>query len=723
MQVLLLGRAWVSSWQNPVYLTFLKSIINLIQLSAIPSHTRSNGLVLWVALLTMGYMLKAWPGGTDFLHPLPVNALNAWSGSKLLSTQYLQLSNILETRGSKGESRDPGNELPAKNSGQPLNFVRVTSPYPFDVDADSLSLSAETLCTTKAVKPDEGKQWKCYNRNQGHVEIDIFLPETKDARVFVAINQPVTIHYSPLPGTGKSTDPLSVHINQDHAIKNTISEHLRHQKKVREDIHRRAPELKVSFSYQPDDSTLQAAQAITFKMIHGHSQEEEQEFQEQINNDWFGVRFGTPTDYALVLSPDTSIYQENLNIRFPGMINSLPVDGGGGSTGGSQGQNEGTSSGQRSGESGEGDPSREEQQELMDVDITDMDMDMDITGVDIGPGQDIRATRNGHTIQAARGGPRRAIKDVREENCSICFSKFEISPDSVIAVLNCYHAFHDACIQEALSGRKKCPFCSTENVSILGKFGDIDSLEAMLPKECDGNDCLIRSKDQAATYQCPYPMSTFSGSPENFMGNNEAAIRKWLTLVLKQNGYSSTMYSQQSSDPNKYEIQINIKPDSELRYSSEDINKGPTVKACFKLLLNDVMIDLMMLSLKECHPSVFESASELYINGWNYHKNEIYTNKPAPPLSLTNILNVTNKTVTWDGLKSELQRAGLEADELYHSRRAPIETNFYGFSHPPCRLYLDQGRQVYMGRAEFERLKKAAIAPLPKGQEALSCIL
>ncbi|UYM14613.1 hypothetical protein [Endozoicomonas euniceicola] len=315
------------------------------------SNTQSSLFVCFLgALLTISYSQEVLSsGGAGVLNPLPGNLLNIWSASMFQRSQYSESLNVLPVRGRKEESLDQIADLPLKKSGSPLNFVRITSPYPFDVDADadSLRLSADTLCTTKAVRPDENKQWKCFsNKKHGHAEIDILLPETKEAKVFIATNQAVTVHYPPLSnapqaGTGQSTDPLSVHINQEHALKQSLSKQLRDQEKVQAAIQRASGLLKVSLSNPSDDSALQTEQAIAFKLIHGLSQEEEQEFKDQIEKIRSGEQLNAATNPDLVLAPDTSIHLENLNVIFSGLINSLPVDGGTSSSGNNQGKSPG----------------------------------------------------------------------------------------------------------------------------------------------------------------------------------------------------------------------------------------------------------------------------------------------------------------------------------------------------------------------------------------------
>ncbi|UYM14818.1 RING finger protein [Endozoicomonas euniceicola] len=356
--------------------------------------------------------------------------------------------------------------------------------------------------------------------------------------------------------------------------------------------------------------------------------------------------------------------------------------------------------------------------------------------MDIDPDPNTRATFNGHTLQTVRGQCSRVINDIQQDNCSICFGKFEISSVRPTTVLNCYHAFHTQCIAEELKRQNKCPLCRTrvDKASPGITSDNLDSLKAMLPVECATAGCLVTNEDQATTYQCPYPMSTFKKASGHFMEHNESAIRSWLGKVLEQSGYSGRMkYVENYSEPgdcfNKPAILVSVQLGSDnnhqaLFYSSDDINNGPTPEACFDHFLADVRTDLMMLSLKKRHPSLFEKASELHITGWSYPKNEIYTNKPVAPLSLTNTLDVEGKMVKWDGLKSELQRVGLEPNKLYHGKPAPKQTGGVGFSNPPVYFVTDhEGNHTSMPYEQLQQLQAAARAPLPTGQEILSRII
>ena len=97
---------------------------------------------------------------------------------------------------------------------------------------------------------------------------------------------------------------------------------------------------------------------------------------------------------------------------------------------------------------------------------------------------------------------------------------------------------------------------------------------------------------------------------------------------------------------------------------------------------------------------------------------------PNTPLSLTNTLDVEGKIVKWDGLKSELQRVGLEPNKLYHGKPAPKETSSAGFSNPLSYFVIDhESNHTSMLYEELQQLQAAARAPLPTGQEILSRII
>jgi len=78
------------------------------------------------------------------------------------------------------------------------------------------------------------------------------------------------------------------------------------------------------------------------------------------------------------------------------------------------------------------------------------------------------------------------LGSIEQSSCTICLEEFD--PTEVVSRLNCYHVFHDGCLQGWLNHNKTCPLCVTDiSVKPLSKRKEASKTAlSAAPSEVDG---------------------------------------------------------------------------------------------------------------------------------------------------------------------------------------------------------------------------------------------
>ncbi|WP_257263058.1 hypothetical protein [Endozoicomonas sp. ONNA2] len=129
-------------------------------------------------------------------------------------------------------------------------------------------------------------------------------------------------------------------------------------------------------------------------------------------------------------------------------------------------------------------------------------------------------------------------------------------------------------------------------------------------------------------------------------------------------------------------------PPRPLCYSSADINKAKTPVAAFTNLLEDVRTDLLFLNLRDKYPAIFDRTTDLFIyyyDLWTY--NAIFINDQHNSVPLRTIFDPPTKSFSWDRLKQELEKKGLEYKKLFET--TPSEKFFEGHQYSRMSAFQD----------------------------------
>ncbi|WP_067519392.1 RING finger domain-containing protein [Endozoicomonas ascidiicola] len=318
------------------------------------------------------------------------------------------------------------------------------------------------------------------------------------------------------------------------------------------------------------------------------------------------------------------------------------------------------------------------------------------------------ANFKGHQLQATQST--RRVEAALQGECSICMDTFTDTEVKPLSLLPCFHLFHSACVTEALRQQQSCPECrAPANHSTIKAYENSTLLRESLPQECTENLCTVvgakTSISSGTKTLCPYPLATFSHQEaDNFLEKNNAQIIDWLRESFAQKQYTTAhvLYDEKfcGSDfehlHHKPAITLTVqfnpsKPMRELYYSSVDINKAETPEAAFTNLLEDIRTDLLFLSLRNTHPAIFNSSTELCIYHYDlWTHNAIYINDKNNSVPLRSIFNPSTKSFSWDSFKQELGKIDFEYKKLFET--TPSREPF--MCQPFSRMGVSQSRGV-----------------------------
>lgn len=293
------------------------------------------------------------------------------------------------------------------------------------------------------------------------------------------------------------------------------------------------------------------------------------------------------------------------------------------------------------------------------------------------------ANFKGHRLQPTQSS--RRVEGALRGECSICRDSFTDTEIKQLSLLPCFHLYHSECVTEALNQQKSCPECrALARPSTIKVYEDSTLLRESLPLECTENLCTIvgdnASISSGTKALCPYPLATFPyQAAENFLENNHAPIIEWLCESFAQKQYRTAhvLYNEKYCGADfehlhqkpaiTLTVQFNSsKPMRGLYYSSVDINKAKTPEAAFTNLLEDIRTDLLILSLKNTHPAMFDHNTDLYIYHYDlWTHNAIFINDLHNSVPLRTIFDPSTKSFSWDRLKQELEKKGFEYKKLF----------------------------------------------------------
>ena len=304
----------------------------------------------------------------------------------------------------------------------------------------------------------------------------------------------------------------------------------------------------------------------------------------------------------------------------------------------------------------------------------------------------------------------RQVEAALQRECSICWNSFTKTEVKQLSLLPCFHLYHSECVTDALNQRKSCPECRAfARPSTIKVYENSTSLREGLPLECTENLCTVvganASISSGTKALCPYPLATFPyQAAENFLENNHAPIIEWLCESFAQKQYTTAdvLYNEEFCGSNfkhlhqKPAITLTVqfnpnKPMRGLYYSSADINKAKTPEAAFTNLLEDIRTDLLILSLKNTHPAIFDRNTDLYIYHYDlWTHNAIFINDQHNSVPLRTIFDPSTKSFSWDRLKQELEKKGFEYKKLFETTPSEKFCKGNQFS----RMGASQGWQV-----------------------------
>ena len=250
---------------------------------------------------------------------LPGLYIGARFGDELLpGLKHQQNDALPDTKATEGEYTSE--RLPESRS-QP-GFLRLSSPYTLNVDADSLQPAKGTACVTEALDSGQRKKWQCYSKQGGHhsVTVDIAVSHIDESVILLPANQDMTVQYLSL-SEGEITASPQFEFHQSDIAKAALKQSLQNKKKIDEAVQKASAMIKISTRSKDDDPSIKA---IRFKLLNDISREDEQMLQETIKN----IRLGDRPEILkntddMFLLPDTTLQLSSHGLQFAGKISNL----------------------------------------------------------------------------------------------------------------------------------------------------------------------------------------------------------------------------------------------------------------------------------------------------------------------------------------------------------------------------------------------------------------
>ncbi|WP_163371295.1 RING finger domain-containing protein [Endozoicomonas acroporae] len=315
------------------------------------------------------------------------------------------------------------------------------------------------------------------------------------------------------------------------------------------------------------------------------------------------------------------------------------------------------------------------------------------------------ANFKGHQLQATQSS--RRVEAALQGKCALCLETFTNTEIKPLSLLPCFHVYHSECYAQALN--QSCPDCrALASPSKIKIYQNSTLLRENLPLECTEDLCLVVGANASicsgTQALCPYPLATFPyQEAENFLENNHPQIIEWLLESFAQKHYTTanvryyekycgTEFEHIHHKP-AITLSVQHNPNEPMRglyYSSADINKAKTAESAFTNLVEDIRTDLLILSLRNSHPAIFDSNTDLFIyryDLWTY--NAIFINGKNNSVPLRTIFNPSTKSFSWDRLKLELEKQGFEYKKLFET--TPSERFFERNEFSRMRSFQSRG--------------------------------
>ena len=300
-------------------------------------------------------------------------------------------------------------------------------------------------------------------------------------------------------------------------------------------------------------------------------------------------------------------------------------------------------------------------------------------------------------------------RDIEGQTCFICLEV--LGKESAIAKLPCLHFYDQVCAARLTGSQKECPEC--RNSFTMGQarvFQNVTALAHSLPMVCVNDDCLIdetleelqgKADDvDNGVQSCPYPIKVLENSPaKHFLGNNAYFIMSWLEEQCEKKGYQLTqnvylkkLRTYSGGHWGKAElleypaifIKLNRGGHSArsetLYFSARQIENHSNGRECFLSLVRVLRTDLLISSLRETYPNMFNSKSDVYINSYDiwYDKLYIVSNGVQFTPKLTLIWNPEKKFFNFTRLRELMGTFHLDYASLF---KGPVRRT--GSSYSP----------------------------------------
>ncbi|MBO9481862.1 RING finger protein [Salinisphaera sp. G21_0] len=316
------------------------------------------------------------------------------------------------------------------------------------------------------------------------------------------------------------------------------------------------------------------------------------------------------------------------------------------------------------------------------------------------------ANFKGHQLQATQST--RRVEAALQGKCALCLETFTNTEIKPLSLLPCFHVYHSECYARALN-QQSCPDCrALASPSKIKIYQNSTLLRENLPLECTEDLCLVvganASISSGTQALCPYPLATFPyQEAENFLENNHTQIIEWLLESFAQKHYTTanvryyekyygTEFEHIHQKP-AITLSVQHNPNEPMKgfyYSSADINKAKTAESAFTNLVEDIRTDLLILSLRNTHPAIFDRNTDLYIYRYDlWTHNAFFINDINNSVPLRNIFDPSTKSFSWDRLKQELEKKGFEYKKLFET--TPSEKFFERNQFSRMRSFQSRG--------------------------------
>jgi hypothetical protein len=269
-------------------------------------------------------------------------------------------------------------------------------------------------------------------------------------------------------------------------------------------------------------------------------------------------------------------------------------------------------------------------------------------------------------------------KKVDTADCTFCSSKLQRTQNPKIIELSCRHVYHLKCYNYFLQKSSDsqaflCPSCKTiiDHEDTI-QHRDFKTFKGGVFLECIEDSCKAFGTEKEIKKNmpiCPYPFtSAFNKNPKKFLEKNYQEIQSLLInkfkefspadqfFIYNKNNLKVDISSKYYQKPAFWIGYTNILEHVDIFwkfYSAVDINKGQDGHECFSILMYSIRADLMMLSLRNNYPSMFNTHTSVYVYSDNFLDDSIKfkINGENIEISFRQVFDLVNKQFNWDKLK------------------------------------------------------------------------